>query len=93
MQYAIQPLAALSVVAAAAAVAPLIHWFSSRSRSITSLAGGATGFALLVGLALALGPQPLFRAALLWSVAGGGVLALALVGRRNRIHELSIRPY
>ncbi len=93
MQFAIQPLAVLAVVAAAAAVAPLIHWFSGRSRSVTSLAGGATGFALLVVLALALGPQPLFRAALLWSVAGGGILALGLVGRRNRMLELSIRPY
>jgi hypothetical protein len=93
MEYPIQSLAVLGVVLAAAATAPLIHWLSRRSRSVTSLAGAATGFALLVGLALALGPQPLFRAALSWSVAGGVLLALGLHGRRNRIHELSIRPY
>jgi hypothetical protein len=63
-----------------------------RPRSLTSLAGAVSGFMLLVGLALVLGPQPFFRAALLWSVAGGGLASLALRTRRNRIGELSIRP-
>jgi len=64
-----------------------------RPRSLTSLAGAVSGFMLMMSLALILGPQPLFRAAILWSVAGGGLVALALRGRRNRIGELSIRPY
>jgi hypothetical protein len=93
MQYAMQPLAIFGVVLAATVAAPIIHWFSSQSRSVTSLGGGVSGFILLVGLALALGPQPLFRAALLWSLVGGGFAALGLHGRRSRIDELSIRPY
>jgi hypothetical protein len=93
MSYLPQFLAFIALFSAAVAVAPMIHWLSRRSRSVTSLAGSVSGFVLLVALALALGPQPFFRAALLWSVAGGGLASLALLGRRSRVAELSIRPY
>jgi hypothetical protein len=93
MPYALQLTILVAFVLAVAASTPLIHWLAGRSRSVTSVAGGAAGFVVLVALALVLGPQPLFRAALLWSLAGGGLAALALSGRRSRIEDLSIRPH
>jgi hypothetical protein len=85
------PLALFAFLAAGAALAPLIHKrFEARSGD---QAAGVGGFVLVMGLALLLGDNQLFRVVAAACLVLGATLAALLHAGRPDLRALSIRRY
>jgi hypothetical protein len=88
------PLVLAGAIAAGAIIAPAIYWRThGHPQSVTSLAGGASGFVLGMGLAIVLVAHPTFRVVALSCVAGGMLAAGALHWRSMRMAHPSIRDH